>query len=1048
MSTGCTVCVRGYPAGLPPERVADKLTIHFLRARNGGGEIVNIEFAPETPDCAIITFEDASVAQRVLKAKRHVLSVSGENYPLEVTAYPTELNPNEVFVRVHMKIDYGCVPKGKDVLCSLFKQYKGIHFNFNPQEMTCSVKGSFTELQAFSSELLRSLRSKQRGTVSQENSRRSAGKAPGDGASPHEVAQDEKKETVGGALSIQNSVESLVEPPEDFLLVIDSDIYLYMQRFCDKELSNILHHNQVSVVDVNSDGVTTLYLQAASDGAGGMSALLSAHLAISQLSQQLEATLRKEKISKKDLGAHGERALPGELQSLCPLLLCHEDHENFYFVGNLMDILQAKQHAEKIIATRGVSQDCQKDDPSQPSHLPVIHRQSAVPGQLKSSEESGLRNLNSPKPNGKTEHKLAAKFSSKPSLPSMSSLGTPLVRKFSGSLPADSQPPDSEVQFSGVAATAIEPESQMREAVQFQKTPQGPKTDPPQATPGGAVSRFEGFTNSGFKKSLSLHVDSSVFRSLDLFDTTGAADSQKSKPRLLLRRSHSLSWQKPLDSTESMAELQQLAAKDSVNHLQKEAQEELHTLQKEVSQERMTQKEKACEVESQSAEQRHANSILLAVQRGDGRLSGTQGAENLTKDLNYVFDSFSYSELGLEGPEDEVLTDLCNYLKGCLTEVLIRRDRYKLSLAYPYEAKVQILEAFNFFFNQRKASLSEQLLRSEVQQGKTVDEMLSTESQRSLQQLTENSKTSWSKSPSIPSSLDEQKLSSQIQQLLSDNVAQTLLVQDFASNREAGQSKSLSHIPDANKQGLPRKPVAEVRQRLLEKIHFEQDYSKEECSQEAERAQWSLPILPPGVDSVPLWVPGKRSPPPGEAIASDTALQTASPGRESLAGECEVCQSTPAILSCHHTLCKTCLLAGKISPNTRASPVISGTFTVATLSQSLPGYYRDPTLKLIYDIPDGVQRMGHPRPGHLYRGGRFEAYLPDNPEGRRLMVLLHKAFERGLTFQIQSCNSEERVTWGALPHKTSMEGGKARNGYPDAQYLKNISLKLKDLGVE
>lgn len=37
-----------------------------------------------------------SVAQRVLKAKRHVLSVSGENYPLEVTAYPTELNPNEV----------------------------------------------------------------------------------------------------------------------------------------------------------------------------------------------------------------------------------------------------------------------------------------------------------------------------------------------------------------------------------------------------------------------------------------------------------------------------------------------------------------------------------------------------------------------------------------------------------------------------------------------------------------------------------------------------------------------------------------------------------------------------------------------------------------------------------------------------------------------------------------------------------------------------------------------------------------------------------------
>lgn len=58
MSTVCTVCVRGYPTDLPLERVADKLMIHFLKARNGGGEIANIEFAPETPDCAMITFED------------------------------------------------------------------------------------------------------------------------------------------------------------------------------------------------------------------------------------------------------------------------------------------------------------------------------------------------------------------------------------------------------------------------------------------------------------------------------------------------------------------------------------------------------------------------------------------------------------------------------------------------------------------------------------------------------------------------------------------------------------------------------------------------------------------------------------------------------------------------------------------------------------------------------------------------------------------------------------------------------------------------------
>lgn len=43
-----------------------------------------------------------------------------------------------------------------------------------------------------------------------------------------------------------------------------------------------------------------------------------------------------------------------------------------------------------------------------------------------------------------------------------------------------------------------------------------------------------------------------------------------------------------------------------------------------------------------------------------------------------------------------------------------------------------------------------------------------------------------------------------------------------------------------------------------------------------------------------------------------------------------------------------------------------------------------------------------------------------------MAVLLHKAFERGLTFQIRSDGLEDKVTWGLIPHKTSMEGGKSR----------------------
>lgn len=54
---GRTVRVRGLPTDLPPDRVADKLTIHFLRSRNGGGDIAELRVLPGPPPCAIIAFE-------------------------------------------------------------------------------------------------------------------------------------------------------------------------------------------------------------------------------------------------------------------------------------------------------------------------------------------------------------------------------------------------------------------------------------------------------------------------------------------------------------------------------------------------------------------------------------------------------------------------------------------------------------------------------------------------------------------------------------------------------------------------------------------------------------------------------------------------------------------------------------------------------------------------------------------------------------------------------------------------------------------------------
>ncbi|NXO25313.1 DTX3L ligase, partial [Cisticola juncidis] len=95
-----------------------------------------------------------------------------------------------------------------------------------------------------------------------------------------------------------------------------------------------------------------------------------------------------------------------------------------------------------------------------------------------------------------------------------------------------------------------------------------------------------------------------------------------------------------------------------------------------------------------------------------------------------------------------------------------------------------------------------------------------------------------------------------------------------------------------------------------------------------------------------------------------------------------------------------------------------------------------------YSCPYSCPKAGDPRPGQPYKGGIFCAFLPDNEEGMKIAEQLREAFERGLTFQIKSCNGEERVTWGFIPHKTSCDGGKARNGYPDEEYLHEVSRVL------
>ncbi|KAG7457801.1 hypothetical protein MATL_G00230980 [Megalops atlanticus] len=78
-----TIEVLGVPSVLSVDRMIDKLTIHFLRPRNGGGEVERVVYPARNSDKAFISFELPEVAARVLQ-QSHVLEVEGGRFPLKV----------------------------------------------------------------------------------------------------------------------------------------------------------------------------------------------------------------------------------------------------------------------------------------------------------------------------------------------------------------------------------------------------------------------------------------------------------------------------------------------------------------------------------------------------------------------------------------------------------------------------------------------------------------------------------------------------------------------------------------------------------------------------------------------------------------------------------------------------------------------------------------------------------------------------------------------------------------------------------------------------
>ncbi|XP_056405087.1 uncharacterized protein LOC130296986 [Hyla sarda] len=186
---------------------------------------------------------------------------------------------------------------------------------------------------------------------------------------------------------------------------------------------------------------------------------------------------------------------------------------------------------------------------------------------------------------------------------------------------------------------------------------------------------------------------------------------------------------------------------------------------------------------------------------------------------------------------------------------------------------------------------------------------------------------------------------------------------------------------------------------------------------------------------------------------SSPQLRTPAVGQESDTNNsiCDQCKNIGKTVqtSSGQMQCVKCFAASVITAlNEAAKAPLRASMSHTAMSLRLPGYEKDTSLKIIYEVPDGVQGVGDPQPGCQYKGGRFEAYLPDNRKGRKLLSLLQRALDQGLIFQVKAFETGEEVTWYKIPHKTSPDGGKAKNGFPDSTYVRDTITLLYQYGID
>ncbi|XP_044037401.1 uncharacterized protein si:busm1-163l24.3 isoform X2 [Siniperca chuatsi] len=1027
----------------------------------------------------------------------------------------------EVILGLSATVDYSQLPGGKMALISLHKSHPDIQIKDGATEALCILHGAYSKVQAALAQLLghpggpqlaenkdsgQSATSGSRSvqiahkphTQESEDQSRKPNKQreqiekvhigrPSDennsgshrDLTPGGNGWEDTGQTEGAALQLP---EHPTTSEEDFSLIVDADMFQYLQRHCRQEYQHILRQYSVDVVDMTNQGLTTLFLQVAT-GVGGdgrdKECLKLARKAISRLYQENETKIRRAQLLKSILSPRGglQRALEN-LHVRYPKLLLNEDERYIYIIGSSSDVSEAKHfllldHSEvrskkEDVASltfpsydSGSSTHADEQRVSLTMSSSVDYLDDGIDHLLRSEEEER-------RAEGARRYKLAARFKdsglpalgSRPTDFTLRGLSSPSRQTRLGPMlghdvlsetaeiaservsRALAQNTGGDILFKSGDALPSTASVQNKTSLKSHLSDTRPKnvTSPLSAT----QSSFSGSTplppaGSGSTLKRASSFSGTPQQKAQVMGQKSQDDSSKSTVRAR-GRSSSFSNQTGRDKREVFnAEITVSAV--MWQHIKEAYSTRVDDLTSDVQ-----MKESRSEGSSDlTVTLRGANSSKVSSCR--------QGLQKLVDSVSVDFSmqELRLSELGITDRADETL-------QACCAEV---RSRFK-------KVTIQILKQSLFLLGPKK-------LCSQV--GVSLQEVFSGDLAKIPEQLDFSSPSTSNWNPSTSTMNEDQSTSldcySNPHVMLESQTSK-------ADGTGSSQERRTNHRSDFREtelvngsiiQPLARKdPAIEENVKIVDTVEMD-GQKMEKFVSHSKTGNDSSARHVNGVGSTTtrtdkdmelhkkertIHSTQKDSIQQRQTEIQDTPVESRS-GLGGLGGLGCICvcgQSEKLMMKtkCGASMCSKCLdtvhVHCKVCHEREPTPRgIQGSMNYCKLHISVPGYNKDSAIKITYCISDGIQGEGHPSPGKPFQGGVFEAFLPDCEKTRKLLPRLEKAFRQGLTFTVMDKETGARVIWNCIPHKTSLHGGKSGNSYPDSTYLTRLSEVLTSLGI-